>query len=1572
MDNLPTMTAIRRRFVSLAAALVLFAAAGAAQAQHRIETYAGGGPDDVAAIAAAIGVPTAVALDASGNMFIASQSSRVFKVDAAGHLTVLAGTGVGGFGGDGGPARDATLFAPTGVAVDASGNVYICDWGNQRIRRVDAVTLEITTVAGGGSDTADGVPAAASALAGPNGVAVDAAGQIYIAETGANRIRTIDAAGTITTIAAGPLNFPMAVAVDAAGNIFIADTGTGQIQKVDASGVVSTAALPGSPSGVGIAPRVLYIAEQSGARVLQVSGGITTTFAGTGVPGFSGDGGPAIAAAFSHNILGLAADASGNVVIADSFNRRVRLVDAASNDINSVAGNGQLTFSGEGEPALKASLTVTGLSVDAAGNVYFPDAGRIRRVTAATGVIETLAGSEGIAVEGFGIAPEGAGGWLVADFAGNKVNRIDGSGAITTVAGTGVAGFTGDGSTATAARLNGPTAVAVDAAGNIFIADTFNHRVRKVNSAGTISTVAGNGTTGLGGGSPLGDGGPATSARVWNPTGLALRGGSLYIAEQFGHRVRVVDALGTITTFAGGGSGGDGGPAVNAALGRPTTLTFDALGNLYITETEVTMSRLRRVDTTGTIETIAGTGAPGFSGDGGPATLATFALLSPWGVAVDGVGNVLLGDRFNNRIRRVTNGAPVADAGNDVIATPGIPFTLSGDGSSDPDGDALSYEWLDETGSLVAATREVTLTRGAGTYPFTLTVSDGFTSDTDTVVVSMNPVVFVNIFGTGSGAVTSSDGGISCASGIGGDCAEGYAAGTPVTLTATPQQWSVFGGWGGVGVCAAFATNVCSFTVPSTPFTFVPATFNLQTFTLTVTSAGGGTVTSSVGAINCGAACSDVFIATTPVVLTAAAIPGYRFDGWSGACTGTGVCNLTMTADFAVTATFSSIALTQLVVTPASATIGVGQLQPFKATASFTAGPDRVVSPASALELGDNYSCGLLINGTVKCWASFATPPPSPPAPVTIAGLSDVVSLGAGTSQVCAVLANGTVKCLGSGYLGDGPPTSSTTPVTVSGISTATAVVVGAGNTHACVLLADRTIQCWGPGGLIGDGTGVTSQTPVPVVGITNAVAISSEGGLHTCALLADRTIQCWGASPLGQLGNNGGVGSLTPVAIPEITDATAVAAGSSHTCAIVGSGAVKCWGGNFFGQLGDGTMGQASATPVDVLGITNAVAIATGDFHSCALLADGSVKCWGEAYANGSLSRSGTPSLIAGINDATAIGTGAVHSCAMLVSGGIKCWGLNAAGELGDGTLQASPTPVAVAGITTGLSVVWTSSHIFARVDAHGRAVGAASGTTTIGVAAGGASAAATLSVDNTPAGSNVIVSPIDVATGSAPATLTFSSVTQTGATSLVMTGGGPAPPAGFQLGNPPTYYELTTTAVFSGFITVCIDYSGISFSSAPALYHFESGIWVDHTTSVDLVNEVVCGVVTSLSPFALFQHDAAPVIREVRPDPRELWPANHRLVTVTIGIEASDDSGVVPVCRIAGVASSEPVNGQGDGDTSPDWLITGDLTVKLRAERSGRGSGRVYSVAIRCTDAAGNATTAAASVLVPHDRRR
>ena len=246
----------------------------------------------------------------------------------------------------------------------------------------------------------------------------------------------------------------------------------------------------------------------------------------------------------------------------------------------------------------------------------------------------------------------GQGNVYIADFHDHKVRKVSG-GTITTFAGTGVAGFSGDGGPATAARLNGPYAVAVDGQGNVYIADGYNHSVRKVSAGGTIRTIAGTGKQGF-----SGDGGPATSARLFYPQGVAVDGqGNVYIADTSNHRVRKVSRGGTITTFAGGGSSrGDGGRATSAQLSGPYGVAVDGRGNVYIPDYGDHL--VRKVSPGGTISMFAGTGAGGYTGDGGPATSAR--LYSPVGVAADRKGHVYIAEYGNRTVRKVAKATVAA------------------------------------------------------------------------------------------------------------------------------------------------------------------------------------------------------------------------------------------------------------------------------------------------------------------------------------------------------------------------------------------------------------------------------------------------------------------------------------------------------------------------------------------------------------------------------------------------------------------------------------------------------------------------------------------------------------------------------------------------------------------------------------------------------------------------------------------------------------------------------------------------------------------------------------------------
>ena len=619
-----------------------------------------------------------VAVDADGTVYIADEySHRVRRVDAAtGSISTFAGTGERGFAGDAGPATEARLHGPSGVAVDAIGNVYIADTSNHRVRRVDVANGTVHTLAGGGQAGfgGDGGPAADALLHRPVAVATGPSGNVYIADAGNHRVRRVDiATGEISTFAGtgwsgfsgdgapavdARLHSPAGVAVDASGNVYIADSRNWRVRLVDAAtGDISTFAGGGSggdgspardarlpvPRGVAVgASGDVYISgEDRLVRWVDAASGIMSTFAGReGI----GDGGP------GENALlrwpeGVAVDASGSLFIADTVHHRVRRV-GADGDISTFAGAGDGSFGGDGGPATASALNhPTGVAVDTSGNVYIADEfnHRIRRVDAVTGDISTFAGSGPTWTSG--------------------------------------GGFGGDGGPAVDALLYYPEDVAVDASGHVYVADTFNQRIRRIDaSTGEITTVAGSGDNGFGRGGFEGDGGPAVEARLNEPSGVAVdASGNLYIADTRNRRVRRVDAAtGAISTVAGTGeldvgAWVEGGRALEAQLWNPTDVVLDAMGNIYIADGN--SHRVRRVEAaTGAIATFAGSGAPGrrgggFGGDRGPAVEAL--LNEPSGVAVGPFGEVYIADTGNDLVRRVSR------AGTGVVGD------LDGDGRDD-------------------------------------------------------------------------------------------------------------------------------------------------------------------------------------------------------------------------------------------------------------------------------------------------------------------------------------------------------------------------------------------------------------------------------------------------------------------------------------------------------------------------------------------------------------------------------------------------------------------------------------------------------------------------------------------------------------------------------------------------------------------------------------------------------------------------------------------------------------------------------------------------------------------------
>ncbi len=601
-----------------------------------ITTYAGGGsgPDNAPAATAYLGPPEALATDAQGNLYIATyQSVRKVTANTAIISTVAGG---GGAYGENGPATSALMFA-VGVAVDQQGNLYICDNLNNAVRKVNINGI-ITTIAGGPSATStfgDGGPATNARLNWPYGVAADQSGNVYIGDTFNNAIRKVSA-GVITTVAGNWSSFSAGgdgdpatsaavpyienLTADNAGNLYYADFSANRIRKITVAGPppasATTPPVFSLTAGTYTTPEALTISDTTPGASIYLS--FNDVAPDTLEGGYYGP----------LNLTGSAtltavAVAPGSLPSAP-VQAAYTITAAPSSRVSTVAGVGYYGSSPSGLAATAASVGAPqATALDQAGNLYFSELGDnvVRMVSAATGV-ETI------------------------------------------VAGTGSAGFTADGVAATTSELNNPMGIAVDKAGNLYIADYYNYRVRMV-AAGTglISTVAGPGVSTI-----LGDGGPATSAYVGEPSAVALDpAGNLYIADFFHNRIRMVDAVtGIITTVVGTGAstpfGGDGGLATAATLAEPIAVAVDGAGNLYIDDQG--NARIRKVTAkTGIIETIAGTGMANSSTDGSLAIDTPIYLQR--GIAVDTAGNVFF-PNWPSSIARVdaTTGILTTVAGN--------------------------------------------------------------------------------------------------------------------------------------------------------------------------------------------------------------------------------------------------------------------------------------------------------------------------------------------------------------------------------------------------------------------------------------------------------------------------------------------------------------------------------------------------------------------------------------------------------------------------------------------------------------------------------------------------------------------------------------------------------------------------------------------------------------------------------------------------------------------------------------------------------------------------------------------
>ncbi len=610
-------------------------------------------------------------------------SSAVWEVAPDGVATVVAGVpGEYGYDGDGGAATAARFSAVADIVRAPDGSLYIADVYNFAVRRVDGVTGDVEVVAGTGvppyaidgpggdpaDDPGDGVAATAVAMT-PLCLSLHD-GALYVTDIDGNRIYAIDLGTGIADVFAGT-GVPT-YAIDGPGGDPADELGDGGLAR-DA-----TVAF-GYGGGMGFgADGAAYLADTSNQRVRRIDGdtGIITTIAGTGEPGDGGDGGLAVEAQLA-DPYAIAVGADGAVYVTDSGNNRIRRI--AGGMIATVAGTGSFgAHADDGELAVDVPMAwPRGLQLAPDGALLVADsfAQRVRRIDLdgrITTVAGRLPGDGGQAADAMLNGPGGLsvrldGAILIADSNHYRIRQIDSSGRIITMAGTGEPGFGGDGGLAVDAQMRLPLGIAVDpTTGDVYFSDMRQHRVRRINTDSTIDTVAGTGARGS-----SGDGGPAANAELAVPLGLAVdTSGDVYIADGGNNRIRRIDhATGEISTYAGTGEegyDGDGGPAADARLTFPDFLAFDADGNLYFTEDSHVVRRIDRA--TGTITTVAGTGTPGFSGDGGPATAAE--LEYPGAIVVSDDGAIWFVDA-GVRIRRIDpDGTIETVAGNGDAGRP--------------------------------------------------------------------------------------------------------------------------------------------------------------------------------------------------------------------------------------------------------------------------------------------------------------------------------------------------------------------------------------------------------------------------------------------------------------------------------------------------------------------------------------------------------------------------------------------------------------------------------------------------------------------------------------------------------------------------------------------------------------------------------------------------------------------------------------------------------------------------------------------------------------------------------------